>query len=130
MAISTEKRLVISPRSSGSSTQIKQYIARLLAFICVLVCLVFGLAGLLLPIIPGLLFLVLALMIAARHIPSLDRWLRRHPTMRAYLDSGQGFFRLGWLEKLRFIFYLCLKICIDALAMLFSLLFKLMGRSV
>lgn len=120
----------MSLRSYGSSTQIKQYIARLLAFICVLVCLVFGLAGLLLPIIPGLLFLVLALMIAARHIPSLDRWLRRHPTMRAYLDSGQGFFRLGWLEKLRFIFYLCLKICIDALAMLFSLLFKLLGRSV
>lgn len=130
MATSTEKQLMLTLRTSGSRSQIKLFIARMLAFICVLLCLVFGLAGLLLPVIPGLLFLVLALMIAARHIPSLDRCLRRNRTLSTYLDSGQGFFRLGWLQKIQYIFYLCLKICIDTLALLFTFLFKLLGRTV
>ena len=123
MAINTDKALVLSPRRSAGTLPL--WLARILALFCVIACLVLGLAGLLLPIIPGLFFLALAAMIAARHIPSLDRWLRKNRTMRSYLDSGQGFFSLHFLEKIRFVAWLCLKVCIDSLSLLFRVLFRL-----
>ena len=65
--------------------------AKLFAGIFIVICLAVGVVGLILPIIPGLLFLAIAAMIAARHSPSLDRWLRKNRVIGSYLDSGEGF---------------------------------------
>ncbi len=74
-------------------------LAKLFAGIFIVICLAVGVVGLILPIIPGLLFLAIAAMIAARHSPSLDRWLRKNRVIGSYLDSGEGFLTLSWLQK-------------------------------
>lgn len=68
---------------------------KLIAAAVVLGCLAIGLLGLLLPIIPGLLFLAIALVIAAGHFPSIDATLRRNRTLGRYLDR----LRLIWRTR-------------------------------
>ncbi|MGA1742238.1 MAG: DUF454 family protein [Pseudohongiellaceae bacterium] len=79
------------PENQYKSSRLNSLLAKLLALMFVLICLAVGVVGLILPIIPGLLFLAIAAMIAARHSPSLDRWLRKNRLLRGYLDSGEGF---------------------------------------
>ena len=79
------------PENQYKSSRLNSLLAKLLTLMFVLICLAVGVVGLILPIIPGLLFLAIAAMIAARHSPSLDRWLRKNRLLRGYLDSGEGF---------------------------------------
>lgn len=105
-------------------------LAKLFAGIFIVICLAVGVAGLILPIIPGLLFLAIAAMIAARHSPSLDRWLRKNRVIGNYLDSGEGFLKLSWLRKIQFLLWLCLKIFIDTIMLIFALMANLLTFSV
>jgi uncharacterized membrane protein YbaN (DUF454 family) len=61
----------------------------------VLVCLVLGVLGVLLPIIPGGLFFAIAAVIAANHFPGVDAWLHRNRTIGRYLDRA----RLIWRAR-------------------------------
>ena len=79
------------PENQYKSSRLNSLLAKLLTLMFVLICLAVGVVGLILPIIPGLLFLAIAAMIAARHSPSLDRWLWKNRLLRGYLDSGEGF---------------------------------------
>lgn len=105
-------------------------LVKLLAFILILICLAVGIVGLILPIIPGLLFLAIAAMIAARHSPATDRWLRKNQVLSNYLDSGRGFFKLNWWGKIQFLLWLCLKIFIDTIVLIFALIAKLLSFSI
>jgi len=104
-------------------------LVKLLAFVLILICLAVGIVGLILPIIPGLLFLAIAAMIAARHSLAADRWLRKNRVISTYLDSGRGFFKLNWWGKLQFLVWLCLKIFIDTIVLIFALIAKLLSFS-
>jgi len=55
--------------------------AKLIACAVIVACLALGVLGLLLPILPGLLFLAVAAMIAARLSPAFASTLRRSPTL-------------------------------------------------
>ena len=55
--------------------------ATLIACMLILVCVAVGAVGLILPVVPGLLFLAIALMLVARLSPSIDRRLRRNRTI-------------------------------------------------
>ena len=61
---------------------------KLIAAVVILVCLAVGIAGLILPLIPGLLFLVVAAFIASRHFPAAERWARKSPTLDGYMDDA------------------------------------------
>jgi uncharacterized membrane protein YbaN (DUF454 family) len=91
----------------------------------VVICLVLGLAGLILPIIPGVLFLSIAAVLAARHSPSLESWLRQSPTMTRYLDSADGFERLNLGQKIQFAGWLCLKMLVDGAVFVIRLVTRL-----
>tara|TARA_R110000772_G_scaffold71427_6_gene156596 strand:- start:357 stop:740 length:384 start_codon:yes stop_codon:yes gene_type:complete len=112
---------------SGSASSL---LVKLLAFFFILICLAVGIVGLILPIIPGLLFLAIAAMIAARHSPATDRWLRKNRVFSAYLDSGRGFFKLNWWGKIQFLLWLCLKIFIDTIVLIFAVIAKLLSFSI
>ena len=112
---------------STTSTPLERLSARLIACLLIVVCIVVGAAGLILPIVPGLLFFAIALMIAAKHLPFLERRLRRNVTFRNYLDSADGFLELSTAKKVQFGAWLCLKIVIDSLAFLVSALMRI-GR--
>ena len=90
--------------------------ARLIAVLLVALCLVIGAAGLVLPIIPGLLFLAIAVLICARAFPSLERWLRRSRTLDRHLDRADGFMNLSLWRKVQFGSLLSLKILLDSIA--------------
>lgn len=117
MAINTREVIIVTESDKGSG--LLYWLSSLFAAFIILLCLAVGIVGLLLPVIPGLLFLLIAAMLAARLSPALDRRLRKYPQMRRYLDSGHGFLELNWREKIRFIFWLILKVAIDLLMLLF-----------
>lgn len=89
---------------------------RVLACLLIAACLVIGLVGIVLPIIPGLLFLVVALVIAARHFPAFGARLRRHPALRRHLRRADGFAELGLGGKIRLAGWYCAKVLVQGLA--------------
>ena len=119
-----------TPKNDQNTSVINGLLAKLLAGVFVLICLAVGIVGLILPIIPGLLFLALAAMITARYSPSLDRWLRKNRVIKGYLDSGEGFLNLSWMRKIQFVLWLCLKLFIDTIVLIFAFIASLLTFSV
>lgn len=100
---------------------------KLIALALIVICLAVGAVGLILPVIPGLLFVAIAVMIIARHFPSIDRQLRKNRTIRGYLDSANGFSGLSRQKKVQFGCLLCVRLLIDTVACFVSLVVKLLG---
>jgi uncharacterized membrane protein YbaN (DUF454 family) len=103
--------------------------AKLLACLAILICLAVGAVGLVLPIIPGLLFLAIAAIIVARHSASFDRWLRRSPAFAGYLDSADRIHGLTFMAKVQYGSLLCLKMLIDGVAFVIAGVARLMSFS-
>ena len=68
---------------------------KLVIGLIVLACVMAGLVGLVLPIVPGVIFLALAAFIGARHFPEAERWAwekaRQSPTLGRYVDGARRF---------------------------------------
>lgn len=103
--------------------------AKVLALILLLLCVALGMVGLILPVIPGLLFLAIALMIGSTLFPALGRRVRNTPWLARfltpYLDSAQGFNKLHWRGKLRFVLWLFAKVFVDSFVLLWVALTRL-----
>lgn len=109
---------------------------KLFACLIILLCLAAGLAGLVLPIIPGLLFLALAAFITARHFPGAERWARSHPGIGKYMNDARRFSwsrislsRLTLAQRLRFAALLLAKALVDGAALAGGLLTRLLRRA-
>jgi uncharacterized membrane protein YbaN (DUF454 family) len=89
---------------------------KLVACVLVLACVAVGVVGLVLPVIPGLLFLAIAALIAARHFPSLAARLRRHRAFDRHLNKADGFLALRRPQKIQVAGWLCVKVFLDSLA--------------
>src|SRR5215204_7815131 len=74
---------------------------KLIAAGVIFVCLPLGVAGLVLPLIPGLLFLAVAAVVAAKVSPRFAATLRRNDTLRGYIDRTQGIDELPLDQKLK-----------------------------
>jgi len=104
--------------------------SKLIACLLIVLCFAVGAVGLILPIIPGLLFVAIALMLIASHFPSVGRQLRRNRTMRSYLDSAEGFGGLSFARKLQYGSLLCLRLFIDTIAVCVYGVSKVLGLAV
>ena len=93
----------------------------LLIALCLLLCVV----GIILPVLPGLLFLALACVAAARLSPRVESWMRRNRSLAGYLKSSRGFSRLSTGGKCRYFFWMTLKVLWDSTA--FTL--RVIGRA-
>ena len=91
---------------------------KLIAIAVIVACLALGAIGLILPLIPGLLFLAIAAVIAAKLSPAFERTLRRNATLAGYLDRTDGFLALPPGKKVQVACWLALKMLIDAVALL------------
>lgn len=89
---------------------------QLIAVLLIVICFAVGAVGLILPIVPGLLFIAIALMLVARFFPSVERQLRRSRTASSYLDSAEGFGSLSWPKKFQYGLLLCVRLFVDAVA--------------
>ncbi|HUF73303.1 MAG TPA: DUF454 family protein [Gammaproteobacteria bacterium] len=103
---------------------------KLIACLLIVICFAVGAVGLVLPVIPGLLFLAIALMIVARYFPSIDRRLRRNRTIGSYLESSDGFGGLSFGKKIQYGCLLCLRLFVDAVAFVVYAVSKLLGFAV
>lgn len=114
---------------ASESSDTPHWSAKMLALIVLLLCVALGMVGLILPVIPGLLFLAIALMIAATLFPGLSRKVRNTPWlarfMNPYLDSAEGFSKLQWRGKLRFMLWLTVKVFVDTFVLLWIALTRL-----
>lgn len=99
---------------------------KLIAAGVIAVCLLLGVAGLILPLIPGLLFLGLAAIVAAKVSPRFAETLRQNDTLRSYLDRTEGFGALPLDQKLKLAGLLILKALIDGVALLVAGIMKLL----
>jgi uncharacterized membrane protein YbaN (DUF454 family) len=99
---------------------------KLIAVGVIVVCLLLGFAGLILPLIPGLLFLGIAAIVAAKVSPRFAETLRQNDTMRAYLDRTEGFGDLPLDQKIKLGGLLFLKAMIDGVAFLVAAFMKLL----
>ncbi len=90
--------------------------AKLIAALIIVVCLTVGAIGLMLPIIPGLLFLAIAAVVIAKNFPLAGRALRKNPRISEYLDSADGLDDLPVLQKIQLGGLLCIKVLIESVA--------------
>lgn len=74
---------------------------KLVAGMVVLACVAIGLVGIVLPVIPGLLFLAIAALIVARNVPWIDVRLRTNASFARHMHRIDRFFSLGPLDQLR-----------------------------
>jgi uncharacterized membrane protein YbaN (DUF454 family) len=118
----------MKPESMRSSAPVVSFAAKAFAAVAILVCLVVGAIGLVLPIVPGILFLGLAALIAARWSPALERALRRNPTLGGYLDKTAGFERLSWPRQIELGAWLALKAIVDSIAWAIAVCARLLRR--
>lgn len=118
---STTARLTRTPRQANDS----HWFIKLLALVILLLCAAIGVAGIILPVIPGLLFLAVAVLIAARLYPPLGRRLRNHALCAAYMDKTDGFWRLSLQGKVKFACWLTLKLVWDSCVLLVEYVGKL-----
>jgi uncharacterized membrane protein YbaN (DUF454 family) len=92
----------------------------------IVVCLLLGIAGLILPLIPGLLFLGVAAIVAAKVSPRFAQLLRQNDALRSYLERTEGFGTLPLDQKLKLAGLLIVKALIDGVAYLVAGVMKLL----
>src|SRR5262245_23474951 len=97
---------------------------KLIAVVVIVVCLALGGIGLLLPLFPGLLFLVIAAAVAAKLSPAFESTLRQNSTLAGYLDRTDGFVALPLGQKIRVACLLFVKMLVDGVALLVSIVMK------
>jgi len=118
-----------------TARRVGHFSLKLVIGLIVLICLAAGLAGLVLPIVPGVVFLALAAFVAARHFPEAEQWARRSPTLGRYIDGARRFSferislsRLTLGQRLRFGALLCAKAVIDGAALVVDAVTSLVRR--
>jgi uncharacterized membrane protein YbaN (DUF454 family) len=99
---------------------------KLIAAGVIAVCVLLGLAGLILPLIPGLLFLGVAALVAAKLSPRFAATLRQNDTLRGYMDRTEGFSSLPLDGKIKLAGLLFLKMLIDGVALLVAGVMKVL----
>ena len=103
---------------------------KLVAILLIVICFAVGAVGLILPIIPGLLFVAIALMIVAHYFPSIGRRLKRNRTIASYLESAEGFRGLSLGKQLQYGCLLCLRLFVDAVAFCVYFVSKMLSFAV
>lgn len=102
--------------------QVKHTVGKIISFVLILLFVALGVVGILLPILPGLVFMLIAALIAARHFPALGWLLERNHYSRKALRVSNSFMDLGWWDKLRLCFWGTVKITLDGVQWAVSLL--------
>lgn len=93
----------------------KHAVAKFIAVLVAAACLTLGIVGLVLPVIPGVLFLALAVALIARHWSLAGERLRRHRGIRRALDHADGFIDADPVSKLKLSALYAAKAAVDGL---------------
>lgn len=97
---------------------------KLIACAVIVGCLLLGLAGLILPLLPGLLFIGIAAVVAAKLSPKFAETLRQNDTLRGYLDKTDRMAGLPPAQKIQVVVLLLVKALVDGVAWLVAAVMK------
>jgi uncharacterized membrane protein YbaN (DUF454 family) len=98
---------------------------KLIACAVIVACVLLGLAGLILPLIPGLLFIAIAVFVATKLSPRFGTVVRENATLRGYLDQADRIANVPLAQKIQVVGLLLLKMLIDGVALLVTGVMKL-----
>ena len=112
-------------QTDTSSPSFDNLSTKLIACGVIVVCLLLGLAGLILPLIPGLLFIAIAVFVAAKLSPRFATMVRENDTLRGYLDQADRIAGVPGAQKIKVVGLLFLKMLIDGVALLVAGVMKL-----
>lgn len=98
---------------------------KLIACAIIVACLLLGVAGLILPLIPGLLFIAIAVFVAAKLSPRFAAVVRENETLRGYFDQADRIAGVPLTQKVQVIGLLLIKMLIDGVALLVAAVMKL-----
>lgn len=104
--------------------KVKHSAGKLVSFTLILFFVALGVLGILLPILPGLLFLFIAAVLASRHYPPLAFLLERNRYCRQCMRICNGFMDQDWWGKVRLCFWGTVKMTVDGVEWTLSLLRK------
>lgn len=94
---------------------VKQATDKIISIVLFLVLVAIGILGIVLPILPGIPFLIVAAIIASRHIPALERYLQQHPYTAKSLRQSRRFSGLTLWAKIRFCCWAFLQMAVDCI---------------
>jgi uncharacterized membrane protein YbaN (DUF454 family) len=104
--------------------KVKLTMGKVTSFACILFFVALGLVGILLPILPGLLFLFIAALIASRHSPALAFCLEQNRYTNKATRITNSFIDLNWWDKTKLCFWGTIKVTIDGVDWVVELLKK------
>lgn len=93
---------------------VKNTFGKIITFTLILFFVALGVLGILLPIIPGLLFLIIAALIAARHFPALESCLNQNRYSAKCVRISNSFFDMDIWDKTRLCFWGTLKFTLNS----------------
>ncbi|HLT62984.1 MAG TPA: DUF454 family protein [Pseudohongiella sp.] len=94
---------------------------KIVALVFIAAFLVIGVAGLILPIIPGVLFLFLAALLATRVSSRVARYAHNHPWFRQHLHHWHASGKLSMSERAKLALLLTARSCIKAVQALWRM---------
>jgi uncharacterized membrane protein YbaN (DUF454 family) len=112
-------------QTDTSSPSFENFSTKLIACVVIVACLLLGLAGLVLPLIPGLLLIGVGAVVAAKLSPRFAETLRQNDTLRGYLDKTERMAGLPLAAKLRVVALLIVKALVDGIALLVAGVIKI-----
>ena len=101
---------------------------KVISFALIGVFVVLGIVGLALPILPGVLFFLIAAIMASRHIPALENYLHQNPYTAKSMRLSNRFSRLDFWGKVQFCCWGFLKVTADAVEWTVSVIGRLFDR--
>lgn len=100
---------------------------KLIVVVIAVALVLLGVVGLVLPLIPGLLLLVVAAVLVARYFPSIDGRLRGSRVFGRHMEWADAFFTLPLKEKVLLGALVSAKVLLDSLALLGSAVMRVLG---
>ena len=91
----------------------KKIVGKIFVIIQILAMVALGILGLLIPVIPGLIFLLAAALIAARYFPALESRLHRNRYSAECMRLSNSFFNLDIWDRARLCFWSTLKFTLN-----------------
>ena len=101
---------------------------KIASFVLIVVFVALGIVGILLPIIPGIPFLLIAAVMASRHIPALAHYLEQNRHTAKSMRLSKRFSHLDFWGKVQFCCWGCLKFTVDTADWFVSVFAKLWRR--